>query len=119
MLPILGYLTSAACRVPWRAATCPISCAITPAISASLSAFSRIPVFTKKKPPGSAKALISSESSDLNGEQHFQRRVARQVLANPVHVLGNDRIVDNLGLALDLLGPPLQLRPRADLFLDR
>ena len=51
--------------MPWRAATCAISCAITPAISASESAFSSTPVFTKKNPPGSANALISSASITL------------------------------------------------------
>ena len=44
--------------VPWRSATCAISCASTPATCASLSAAASNPVCTKAGPPGSAKALM-------------------------------------------------------------
>src|ERR1700722_13543813 len=52
-------------RTEWGAATCDISCAITPAISASSSAVRIRPLFTYMKPPGNAMALTSSESMTL------------------------------------------------------
>src|SRR5271156_4451526 len=52
-------------RTAWWAATCEISCAITPAISASSSAVRIRPLFTYIKPPGKAMALTSSESMTL------------------------------------------------------
>src|SRR3984957_18403942 len=52
-------------RTAWWAATCEISCAITPAISASSSAVRIKPLLTNMKPPGRAMALTSSESMTL------------------------------------------------------
>src|SRR5881275_329336 len=52
-------------QVPWRAVTCEISWAITPASSDSSCARRINPLFTKKKPPGRAKAFTSSESITL------------------------------------------------------
>src|ERR1700683_4200149 len=52
-------------RTAWWAATCEISWAITPAISASSSAVRIRPLFTYMKPPGNAIALTSSESMTL------------------------------------------------------
>src|ERR1035441_9861536 len=65
MVAICAMSPRVAWRVPWRAATCAISCDMTPASSASVSAFRISPEFTKKKPPGKANAFTSSESSTL------------------------------------------------------
>ena len=52
----------------------------------------------------------------LDGEGHLGVGVAHQVLADAVDVLGDDRIVDDLGLALDFLR---QLLAEGDFFLER
>jgi len=89
---------------------------ITPASSASVSAFRMRPEFTKKKPPGSAKAFTSSEIQHLDRERNFGVRVPDNVLTHAVHVLRNDRVVDDLRLALHLLR---QLFAESDLLLQR
>ena len=102
--------------MPCRAATCAISCAITPASSASVSAFRIRPEFTKKKPPGRAKAFTSSESSTLIVKGTLASELRTRFWPDAVDVLGDHRIVDDLGLALHFLG---QLLAQADLFLQR
>ena len=57
--PIWNFWPLVACAVPWRSATCAISCAMTPAISPSVFAASIMPRLRNIGPPGSAKALIS------------------------------------------------------------
>jgi len=53
---------------------------------------------------------------DLDGEWHLGVGVAHQVLAHPVHIFGNHRIVDNLRLPLDVLR---ELLAQRDFFIDR
>ena len=53
--------------------------------------------------------------NDLDGERHLRVRVANQILSDAVHVLGNDGIVDQFDLGLDLLGI---LAPARDLSLN-
>ena len=54
-----------ACLVPWRAATWAISCAITPASSASALGLQHQAGVDEEEPPAEANALTSSESSTL------------------------------------------------------
>ena len=54
-----GAVALLAWAVPWRSATCEISCAMTPAISASDFDASIIPRLRNIGPPGRANALIS------------------------------------------------------------
>ena len=70
-------------------------------------------MLTKKKPPGSANALIDFIVNHFDRERNLRIGVANEVLADPVYVLGDDRIVDNPGLALDFLR---HLFADADLF---
>src|ERR1039458_9277793 len=142
---MLATCARQAWRVMCRAATWAISCAMALAISASVSAAVNRPVFTKMTPPGSAKALRTGSSitwkvngtlaselrarfwptrreglengvvNHLESERHLGVGVACQVLAHPVHVLGDDRVVHQLRLALDLSS---QLLAHGDLFFD-
>ena len=59
MLPTAYGVALVCCAVPWRSATWLSSCAMTPATSPSLCAFSIIPRLMNIGPPGSANALIS------------------------------------------------------------
>ena len=62
------YWTSSplvACRVPCRAATWAISCAMTPAIFSFVIGIQKHACIDEKNPPGSANALISSSSITL------------------------------------------------------
>jgi len=43
----------------------------------------------------------------FNGERNLGVGVTHQVLPNTIHVFGDDRVVDDLGLPLNLLGEPL------------
>ena len=53
-------------RAMWRCVTCAISCASTPASSASLRVAVTRPAFTPMKPPGSAKALMPESRTAKN-----------------------------------------------------
>jgi hypothetical protein len=52
----------------------------------------------------------------LNGERHLRIGIAHQILPNPVDILGDNRIVDDLGLPLHFLG---ELFAERDFFFDR
>src|SRR5580704_13830326 len=51
----------------------------------------------------------------LDGERHFCVGIANQVLAEPVHIFGDDRVLNEMGTRVNLLGV---LMPHVDLALD-
>ncbi len=117
ILPIWAISPRVACRVPWRAATCPNFVGHHAGhFSLVVQVLIKIPVLTKKKPPGSAKALISSESMTLmiNGTLASEFRTRFWPIRFTYSVTIG--FVDNLGLAFHLLGHLLAQR---DLFFDR
>jgi hypothetical protein len=68
--------------VPWRAATCAISW---------------------EEPARQRERVHLFGIQHFDGERNFGVGVAHQVLADPVHIFGDDRIIHNLGLAFDFL----------------
>ena len=59
------------------------------------------PGVDEEYPPGRVKALISSASISLNVTGKRDIGIADQILAQPVDVFGNDRVVDDLRLLRD------------------
>ena len=69
----------------------------------------------KEKPAGQGKGIHLFGIQHLDGERHFGVRVPDQVLTHAVYVLRDDRVVDDLRLALHLLR---QLFAESDLLLE-
>src|SRR6266481_5204035 len=92
--------------MPSRATTCAISCAMTPAISASPSTARIKPLLIYKKPPGNEMALISFESTifivigtDIG--------IAAHILSDTIDILLDGGVFEEFG-------PPLKpARPLA------
>src|SRR5215472_2068202 len=57
-----------------------------------------------KKAAGQSKGVDDVRVDHLDGEGNLGVRVAHQVLAYTVHILGDDRIINQLGRLLNLLG---------------
>ena len=58
----------------------------------------------EEEPAGQRESVHFFGIDHLDGERNFGVGIAHQVLSNPVYVLGDDRVVDDFGLALDFLG---------------
>ena len=69
-----------------------------------------------EEPAGKRKGVDLVGIHDFDGEGHLGIGIPHQVLADPVHVLGDHRILHHLHARLDLLGVSLT---HADLALDR
>ena len=78
----------------------------------------------EEEPAGQSESVHLFGIDHLDGERNFGVGIAHQVLADPVDVLGDDRVVDDLGLALHFLRQPLAegdfllQRPEIDAFAD-
>jgi len=61
----------------------------------------------EEEPPRQRKRVDIPAVDHLDRERHLGVGVADQVLANTVDVLGDDRVVDDLGVAFDVLSDGL------------
>src|ERR1022692_854671 len=62
----------------------------------------------------SCASCLPRAISFSRSERNFGVGIAHQVLTDPVHILGDDRVIDDFGLALDFLR---QLLAEGDFFL--
>ena len=83
-------------RVPWRAATWAISCAITPASSDSVSALSMRPELTKKK-PGSISKVFSTHPMTDDRIKTSQEEIQKVLTAKPEYVVNTSEFNDVKG----------------------
>ena len=116
MLPICAICPRVAWRVPCRAATCADFVRHHAGHLGFVVGVQQNPGVDEEEPARQREGVDLFRIDHLDGERNFRIRVPHQILANPVHVFGDDRIVDNLGLTLHFLGHLLAQR---DLFFDR
>ena len=64
-------------------------------LAARVSAFIN-PVFTKKNPPGSRRVDLLGVD-DLDSERHMGCGIPHQVLPDAIDILGNYRVIHDLG----------------------
>ena len=110
IMPIWAISPRVACRVPWRAATCAISCAITPASSDFDIRLEDQPRIDEEETTRKRKCVDRRIFDHLDRERNLRIRVADQILSYSIDVLGDHRIIDDFRLPLYLLSKLLAER---------